>query len=73
MRALWVGMLLCGMVWGFAAEPSGNSGKREISNFSLLDYRGKYHELRRTDARVVNYLARTVVESKGAQPATTGK
>src|SRR5688572_4478441 len=25
----------------------------EISNFSLLDYRGKFHELRRTDATVV--------------------
>jgi peroxiredoxin len=25
----------------------------EIMNFSLLDYQGKYHELRRTDARVV--------------------
>jgi len=33
--------------------PSPPSQAEEIMNFSLLDYKGKYHELRRTDARVV--------------------
>ncbi|HEY2147546.1 MAG TPA: hypothetical protein VGH32_06395, partial [Pirellulales bacterium] len=27
--------------------------REPVINFSLLDYRGKYYELRRTDARVV--------------------
>ncbi|HKD38643.1 MAG TPA: redoxin domain-containing protein, partial [Pirellulales bacterium] len=35
-------------------SPSPVAAKREpVINFSLLDYRGKYYELRRTDARVV--------------------
>lgn len=29
------------------------AAKDEVINFSLLDYRGKYHELRRSDARVM--------------------
>src|SRR5580658_7853075 len=33
--------------------PSPRSQAEEIMNFSLLDYKGKYHELRRADARVV--------------------
>jgi len=33
--------------------PSPHSLAEEIINFSLLDYKGKYYELRRTDARVV--------------------
>ena len=43
-----------------AAEPTTEREPRrvepktgEVVNFSLLDYRGKYHELRRADARVV--------------------
>lgn len=43
-----------------AAEPDAERSPRraepkagEVINFSLLDYRGKYHELRRADARVV--------------------
>ena len=30
-----------------------DSQKQEVLNFSLLDYRGKYHELHRTEAKVV--------------------
>ncbi len=43
-----------------AAEPetdpaarAGQPDKSEVINFSLLDYRGKYHELRRSDAKVI--------------------
>ncbi len=43
---------------GAEAEPATSAGPtvgqaNSVANFSLLDYRGKYYELRRTDARVV--------------------
>lgn len=34
-------------------EPEANPASGEVVNFSLLDYRGKHHELRRSNARVV--------------------
>src|SRR5687768_2940042 len=33
--------------------PPAMSGEGDVLNFSLLDYRGKHYELRRTDARAV--------------------
>ena len=46
-----------------AVEPGGERAPRraepragEVVNFSLLDYKGKYYELRRADARVVVLL-----------------
>ena len=52
-------LLLAGLP-AMAAEPTAERAPRraepkagEVVNFSLLDYKGKYHELRRADARVV--------------------
>src|SRR5690242_8200213 len=36
-----------------AADPATPASPGEVKNFSLLDYRGKHYELRRTDASVV--------------------
>ncbi len=55
--------LLIALAWvlpGLAGEPADERSPRreeykaeEVINFSLLDYKGKYFELRRSDARVV--------------------
>jgi hypothetical protein len=45
-------MKLLGLVALLAAAVSAHA-LQDIPNFSLLDYRGKFHELRRADAKVV--------------------
>jgi hypothetical protein len=58
----WLSLLLAGSLTGhdLAAEPAAERSPQrlepkadEVINFSLLDYKGKYYELRRSDARVV--------------------
>jgi AhpC/TSA family len=63
LRPALIGMFALVVASATAAETSGASGGRvprlaaseadSVVNFSLLDYRGKYYELRRADARVV--------------------
>src|SRR5688500_12800905 len=38
---------------GQAATRPAKSGEGDVLNFSLLDYRGRHYELRRTEARTV--------------------
>ncbi|HEX3721036.1 MAG TPA: redoxin domain-containing protein [Verrucomicrobiae bacterium] len=47
--------LLLAAVLSFCAvcRAGDDPNQGEVMNFSLLDYKGKYHELRRTDARAV--------------------
>ncbi|HEX3988322.1 MAG TPA: redoxin domain-containing protein, partial [Verrucomicrobiae bacterium] len=46
--------LVLGALAAFADTPQPlPSSSDELINFSLLDYKGKYHELRRTDARAI--------------------
>ena len=58
----WPGLLsfvlavLAAPSWSPAAPPASPpamSGEGDVLNFSLLDYRGKHHELRRADAEAV--------------------
>jgi peroxiredoxin len=44
----FLGLLLCALSIG-AAQQIGS----EVPNFAMLDYKGRYHELRRADAKVV--------------------
>jgi hypothetical protein len=51
-----LGVLLLGPICASAGESTNleaGAKPQQIVNFSLLDYRGKHHELRQTDARVV--------------------
>src|SRR5256885_9491770 len=53
-RASFVAAALVAMVTvAHGAGAGANSTPGEVKNFSLLDYRGKHYELRRTDAAVV--------------------
>src|SRR3954452_10162014 len=52
----WVMIWVFGIKGAFAAETATNEPARppeQMVNFSLLDYRGKYYELKQADARVV--------------------
>src|SRR3954464_7568696 len=52
----WVMIGVFGIKGAFAAETATNEPARppeQMVNFSLLDYRGKYYELKQADARVV--------------------
>src|SRR5690348_3532350 len=44
----FLGLLLCALSIG-AAQQIGS----EVPNFAMLDYKGRYHELRRADGKVV--------------------
>src|SRR5689334_3607506 len=46
-----LGMLLVSLL--LQAEEAKKEGKSEIPNFAMLDYKGRFHELRRTDAKAV--------------------
>ena len=57
---LALGVVILGLAMApFALAASGPgtrptlAGKGEVLNFSLLDYRGRVHDLRRTDAKYV--------------------
>jgi peroxiredoxin len=46
-----LGMLLLSLL--LQAEEAKKEGKAEVPNFAMLDYKGRIHELRRTDAKAV--------------------
>jgi hypothetical protein len=54
--AFYLAIILAAAAFEVHGEPTSQPsrhGENEVLNFSLLDYRGKCHELRRTDARFV--------------------